>query len=52
MERAITGPGRDEEEEGGDPACWAGLLCPECAAVVGRGEQHTPGCPVGVGSTS
>jgi len=30
--------------EGGDPACWAGLLCPECDAVAASGI-HRPGCP-------
>jgi tellurite methyltransferase len=30
--------------EGGDPACWAGVLCPECGAVV-DGGSHRPGCP-------
>jgi tellurite methyltransferase len=30
---------------GGDPACWAGLLCPECGAVL-DGSSHRPGCPV------
>jgi tellurite methyltransferase len=30
--------------EGGDPACWAGLLCPECGAVV-DGGFHRPFCP-------
>jgi tellurite methyltransferase len=37
-------PRRDPCDEGGDPACWAGLLCPECGAV--RGGAHRPGCPV------
>ena len=27
----------------GDPACWAGLLCPDCGAVVDSG-YHRPGC--------
>ena len=31
-------------DEGGDPACWAGLLCPECGAVL-DGGRHRPGCP-------
>ncbi|MGH9108383.1 MAG: hypothetical protein ACRDY3_02770 [Acidimicrobiales bacterium] len=29
-------------EEGGEAACWAHLLCPECGAVVAEG--HRPGC--------
>jgi tellurite resistance-related uncharacterized protein len=28
---------------GGDPACWAGLLCPECGIVL-DGSAHRPGC--------
>jgi tellurite methyltransferase len=32
-----------EESEGGDPACWAGLICSECGAVVDDGH-HRPGC--------
>lgn len=30
-------------DEGGDPACWAGLLCPECSAVL-DGGAHRPNC--------
>lgn len=30
-------------DEGGDPACWANLVCPECGAVVGP-DPHRPGC--------
>ena len=30
--------------EGGDPACWAGLLCPECGAVL-DGGPHRLDCP-------
>jgi TetR/AcrR family transcriptional repressor of lmrAB and yxaGH operons len=32
-----------ESSEGGDPACWAGLLCEECGVVLAEG-QHIPTC--------
>ncbi len=38
-------PGRtdpDKAREGGDPACWAGIVCQECGAVLGEG--HRAGC--------
>lgn len=35
-------------EEGGDPACWADLVCAECGAVTGDGP-HRPGCPAAAG---
>lgn len=42
-----AGPASSEGvDEGGDPACWAGLLCPECGAVL-DGGSHRPGCPAG-----
>jgi predicted ArsR family transcriptional regulator len=31
--------------EGGEPACWAHLVCPDCGAV--EGEGHRPGCDAG-----
>jgi tellurite resistance-related uncharacterized protein len=33
--------------DAGDPACWVGLLCPECGGVAGDGGGHRPGCPRG-----
>jgi hypothetical protein len=30
------------DEEGGDPVCWAHLVCLECGAVTSEG--HRPGC--------
>jgi AcrR family transcriptional regulator len=31
--------------QGGDPACWAGLLCEECGVVLAE-EPHRPSCMV------
>jgi tellurite resistance-related uncharacterized protein len=36
-------------DEGGDPACWARLVCPECGAIT-DGGVHDAGCP-GTGTT-
>jgi uncharacterized protein YeaO (DUF488 family) len=30
------------EDEGGEPACWAHLVCPECGAM--ESEGHREGC--------
>ena len=30
---------------GGDPACFADRVCPECGGVAGDGPGHKPGCP-------
>lgn len=37
-------PAEDVErfEEGGDPVCWAYLVCPECGAIVS--DEHRAGC--------
>ena len=34
----------DTTDEGGDPACWARLVCPECGAIT-DGVAHGAGCP-------
>jgi hypothetical protein len=47
-EAAIEEPGRRDEAEvttsvpaGGDPACWAHLVCPECGAVETEGHRES-----------
>jgi uncharacterized protein YeaO (DUF488 family) len=30
------------DDEGGDAACWANLVCPDCGAI--ETEGHRPGC--------
>jgi hypothetical protein len=34
--------GSPEAGDGGDPACWACLVCQECGAVISEG--HGAGC--------
>ncbi len=34
---------RPDREAGGESACFAHLLCPECGAVLDGGD-HMPGC--------
>lgn len=41
----VAEPADQSEAEGGDPACWAHLVCAGCGAVVDRPGAHRPGCP-------
>lgn len=34
----------ENDPEGGDPACWVALVCPECGAVRDTTDPHVP-CP-------
>ena len=32
-------------DEGGDPACWLGRVCPDCGRLAGEDPPtHCPGC--------
>lgn len=33
------------DDDGGDPACYAHLVCPECGAVLDGPGRHRPSCP-------
>lgn len=35
----------DAEDEGGDPVCWAHLLCPACGAMPDPDEPSSGTCP-------
>ena len=40
--QASTAAAAAGAEEGGEAACWAHLVCPECGAIVSEG--HAAGC--------
>jgi hypothetical protein len=40
--QAPSAAGSGQAADGGDPACWACLVCEECGAVVSEG--HRAGC--------
>jgi hypothetical protein len=42
MIAALTGDEEDDEALGGDPVCWAYLVCEECGAITTEG--HRAGC--------
>jgi hypothetical protein len=37
-------PEPEQDRDGGDPVCWAFMVCEECGAVVSEG--HRAGCSV------
>lgn len=37
--------GLESPDPGGDPACWAALVCPECGAVAGDEAVTAPDAP-------
>jgi hypothetical protein len=39
--RACDEEAAEDESEGGDPACWANQVCPDCGSL----GRHTPTCP-------
>ena len=41
----MTDQHQPDEELGGEAACWAHLVCPECGAM--ESEGHRLGCPAG-----
>ncbi|MGH9046131.1 MAG: hypothetical protein ACRDVW_02335, partial [Acidimicrobiales bacterium] len=43
----MVGVDTETLEEGGDPACWIALVCPECGTIVDRAGYHRPGCSIG-----
>jgi len=48
--KVVSGASADEEmtaegSDGGDAACWAHLLCPDCGVVL-DGSAHTSTCAV------
>jgi hypothetical protein len=43
-----AGSGSGEEAGGGEPACWAHLVCPECGAITSEG--HPQGCGLAPGT--
>jgi hypothetical protein len=49
QERAADERAADQEyEEGGDPVCWAHLVCPECGSITTEG--HAADCGLAEGA--
>jgi hypothetical protein len=41
----VTTADDSDDSDGGDAACWAHLLCPDCGVVL-DGSEHTRTCAV------
>ena len=39
MVAPLTGDEEDDEAPGGDPVCWAYLVCEECGAITTEGHR-------------
>ena len=45
MVAPLAGDDAGDDAEGGDPVCWAHLVCEECGAITTEG--HRAGCSAG-----
>jgi uncharacterized protein YeaO (DUF488 family) len=45
LAQVLRQPVADAEPEGGEAACWAHLVCPDCGAI--ETEGHRAGCALG-----
>ena len=45
MVAPLAGDDAGDDAEGGDPVCWAHLVCDECGAITTEG--HREGCSAG-----
>jgi len=43
VDRVDATHARAPVDQGGDPACWSGLVCPDCGAIL-DGSEHRSGC--------
>jgi hypothetical protein len=45
LAQVLCQPEQADDDAGGEPACWAHLVCPQCGAMVTEG--HAAGCAAG-----